>query len=213
MTEPLTLEAIGREIERTLWFSSGWKIEDRDVNKILGLMRRYAEEFAGRPVTEPEEHYGADRGEALVPLTYEDLPAEEQARIQALINGAGDDGYEAGQRAERESHQCPSAALTPLPEAITPGQCYKAADGGVWQFLGVPLPIVPAQQSEEKIIRVVTEHRTCRVCGQSKPLPTDFSRDKKGSAGYKTVCKACDAERKREYKAAKKQAEGAEVAA
>lgn len=151
-------------------------------------------------------------------LVFDDLPEEERRRIEGLRVQADQAGYVRGYNegvAKGKLHAASVAGREYLPADAVPGSVLQGADGGVWIHIGAPkqLPRESTPRVERPPVTVVTaqslgsvapDKRKCRACQEIKDLETEFYRDSRGQQGRKTICKACDEKRKREYKKMKK---------
>lgn len=175
MSETVTLA----DVERLCWSLSGWKVEQRDVDRLLAAVTAYAgygpdEAVMDAPAQEPEE--AAERpAEPLVadqaPQGTPDTLSGAQGGVQRL--------HVTGTLTLVCTGAHPPAALPP-----------RAPSG---RF--IPLP-----RAGE-----VTGYRVCGKCHQSRPVE-DFSRDAKGNGGRRYACRDCENTRKRESRRAKRQA-------
>lgn len=195
-------ESVDRNtIEKALWMQSAWQIDQREVDHLMGLVDQYVASAVPGAVTVACAHPW--------PPSFVDIPQEVRDRIAEERTRTVAEAFEEGKRAGRaEVAERPSERRTPLPEPPEAGRAYQAADGGVWLFLGPALPMGwEPQDGEDK----PGWTRQCRKCGALKGLDGGFSKDNKARGGYRTVCKECDAERKRQYIAGKRNEEGKEV--
>lgn len=200
------------DVERALWMQSAWQIEQADVDRIMAVVRAYATGApAGQPGVSQEELKRQTHGafEAGVQQGEQRAKARHAEELAHMSREMFDRGMTRGRQ---EAAERPPERPASLPEGLTPGACWQAPDGAVWQFLGVPqrvgLPGIPQQRTASTVVDASTSTRTCRVCGETKPLVKGFTKDKGGKDGRRNTCRVCEAEQR----TAKKQREAAQVA-
>ena len=228
------------DIEKKLWFGSGWRAEQNEVDEILDLVRQYVAQGGGGGGVDPEYHArqvadalarGRDEGygDGRRALTVEDLPEAERQRLEDLRTVARQEGYTLGHNEGLSQGQAAAKPSGPVfPSSIPTGTLVQLG-GMVWQLLGSPislddrvpakppLPVRPVQQkatarqvSVQGTSQLRPDQRKCRVCGEIKALEADFYRDAKGQQGRKTICKGCEVTT-REDRAKRKAAEAQAV--
>ncbi len=228
------------DIEKKLWFGSGWRAEQGQVDEIKDLISRYVAQGGGGGGVDPGYHAnevaealarGRDEGygDGRRALTVEDLPEAEQQRLEDLRTSARQEGYTLGHNEGLSQGQATARPSGPVFPSPAPAGTLIQVDGAVWQFLGTPvalggavaakppLPVRPVtkkaatrQVSVQGTSQLRPDQRKCRVCGEIKSLEGEFYRDAKGQQGRKTICKGCEVTT-REDRAKRKAAEAQAV--
>lgn len=208
------------DVERALWIQSAWAIEQTDVDRIMSVVRAYAAETSGVPVGVSQDELKRQTHDAFEAGSQQGEQRAREAHDGELA-AVSREMYDRGMtRGRQEVAERPSERPNPLPEGLTPGECWQAPDGAVWQFLGAPqrlafgdrhrpvAPSIPQQRTATTAGAVDTSTRACRVCGETKPLVEGFTRDKGGKDGRRNTCRSCEAA----ARIAKKQRDAAQVA-
>lgn len=190
MTEAITRS----DLERALWKRTEWRIDQSDVDQILDLADGYAAARAA--------------GSTGHVCSVASLPDAVKAEIEAAKEEAYASGLEVGYtrgvaECVRRTAERPREPVTPWGTAAAPGSVYQRADGGVWQFLGVPVVEAPVvarvPEQRQAVPDVLMASKSCTRCRRTK-AKTAFSKDPKAAGGIRGRCKECESEIKAERK-------------
>lgn len=181
------------DVEQLCWRLSGWQVEQRDVDALLSAVTAYGEGASGlRP------GLGGGTGEDTpceTPVSAPEPPAQAAEAVPACVESPqAVAGAQPGVQ-RIELHVRVSGSLTlHAADAARPVRSPGALRESTGRFAARPR--TPLDQA--------TGTRRCSKCTKTRPLDM-FSRDAKGSGGYRYACRDCENKRKREAKQAKKQ--------
>jgi hypothetical protein len=169
------------DVERLCWSLSGWQVEQRDVDRLLDAVRLYAgSSGAAAPLV--VEGGGAEKAadgpsEPLAPPVGTPEPPDPTEEAQASV---------------QRLHVTGTITL------VCTDTCHRLTRGRA-------APAKPRKSRPVHDPSVPEETRACRLCGDVQSIAA-YHVDSHGLRGRKSVCQACENKRKRDARAARREA-------
>lgn len=163
------------DVEQLCWRLSGWKVEQRDVDRLLTAVRGYAgTENGGAPAV-------CSGGCAGAPERAVESPEPPPAPV--------------------ESPTAPTEALAAVQHVHVTGTLTLAWPPGWPPAPQAPALRTPQRRPERPVVMDGTKH--CHKCERTLPVER-FARDKKGHGGRRARCRDCESQRKRDARVQQK---------
>jgi len=181
-------------IERLCWRLSGWTVEQRAVDKLLGAVDAYVAGMApqgGALVTEAGESAPEGAREASADL----VPADDTPAAEIAPQGG----------AQRFELVGPVTLVLCHGQCSAPAAAPDAVPDPLWQREPHPGRDLTGRFVPQPRATVTGIGKECSKCRLVKPLD-DFSRDAKGNGGRRYACRDCENQRKRAARQARARA-------
>ncbi len=176
------------DIEKALWMMSSWRVDQDDVDRILGLVDQCIR--AGRDAQCGQEGHVSccGTGPAELELKRKTWTAVgvEQGRREAEPPAFT---YAEIPECVLEAPERPSGALEPVEDTEGRTVRVRGLDGVVWLVAGTPMP-TPGLDYDD------LTHAQCTKCLLVR-VHAEFSRDPSVRSGRRGACRVCEASAKR----------------